>query len=176
MESTPPSDPNASNSAPDPDAASPSASGLRDRLEATFWERHANPWSAGTRILVYPVLMYAVYRRDRRLFLAALAFTAVNPVLFPRPARTDNYLSRIVLAEREWLDAERGTMGLDYPNVLNVLNIPVTAYAFVSAIRRRPVGTLLGTLGVMALKLWWVDAIVKETGVTGRGPDADSAE
>ncbi|POG54749.1 DUF6653 family protein [Haloferax marisrubri] len=170
MESPPTSDPGPN---PDPSAAA-SASGLRDRLEATFWERHANPWSVGTRILVYPVLMYAVYRRDRRLFLAALAFTAVNPVLFPRPARTDTYLSRIVLAEREWLDAERGTMGLDYPNVLNVLNVPVTLYAFVSAIRRRPVGTLLGTLGVMALKLWWVDAIVKETGVTGRGPDPDS--
>ncbi|RDZ64952.1 hypothetical protein C5B90_00880 [Haloferax sp. Atlit-12N] len=176
MESPPSSDPNASNSGPDPDAASPSASGLRDRLEATFWERHANPWSVGTRILVYPVLMYALYRRDRRLFLAAFAFTAVNPVLFPRPARTDNYLSRIVLAEREWLDAERGTMGLDYPNVLNLLNVPVTLYAVASAIRRRPVGTLLGTLGVMALKLWWVDAVVKETGVTGRGPDPDSAE
>ncbi|AKU07386.1 MULTISPECIES: DUF6653 family protein [Haloferax] len=172
MEPTPPTGPAASDSDPDSDAPS----GLRGRFEATFWERHANPWSAGTRILVYPVLMYAVYRRDRRLFLAAVAFTAINPVLFPRPARTDNYLSRIVLAEREWLDAERGTMGLDYPNVLNVLNVPVTLYAFVSAIRRRPVGTLLGTLGVMVLKLWWVDAVVRETGVTGRGPDPDSPE
>ncbi|ELZ85927.1 hypothetical protein C453_08928 [Haloferax elongans ATCC BAA-1513] len=148
---------------------------LRDRLEATFWERHANPWSAGTRILVYPVFMYAIYRRDAKLFAATLAFIAVNPVLFSRPERTDNYLSRIVLAEREWLDEGRGTMGLDYPNVLNVLNIPVTFYAFASAIRRKPVGTVLGTLGVMVLKLWWTDAIVKKTGVTGSGPgDADS--
>ncbi|REA05101.1 hypothetical protein DEQ92_02115 [Haloferax sp. Atlit-6N] len=167
MEPTPPTGPAAS----DLDSDSDAASGLRGRFEAAFWERHANPWSAGTRILVYPVLMYAVYRRNRRLFLAAVAFTAVNPVLFPRPARTDNYLSRIVLAEREWLDAERGTMGLDYPNVLNVLNVPVTLYAFVSAIQRNPVGTLLGTLGVMVLKLWWVDAVVRETGVTGHGPE-----
>ncbi|GGC58395.1 DUF6653 family protein [Haloferax sulfurifontis] len=173
MDSPPSTDPAGSATDSDPAATDASASGLRDRFEAAFWERHANPWSAGTRILVYPVLMYAVYRRDRRLFLAALAFTAVNPVLFPRPARTDNYLSRIVLAEREWLDDERGTVGLDYPNVLNLLNVPVTLYAFASAIRRRPVGTLLGTLGVMALKLWWVDAVVRETGVTGHGPDLD---
>ncbi|AFK19083.1 hypothetical protein E6P09_09890 [Haloferax mediterranei ATCC 33500] len=146
---------------------------LRSRLEATFWERHANPWSGGTRILVYPVLMYAIYKRNRRLFAATVAFIAVNPVLFPRPERTDNYLSRIVLAEREWLDEGNGTMSLDYPNVLNVLNIPVTVYAFASAIRRKPVGTVLGTLGVMVLKLWWTDAIVKETGVTGRGPDEE---
>ncbi|KTG08050.1 DUF6653 family protein [Haloferax profundi] len=149
---------------------STSDDGVRGRLEATFWERHANPWSAGTRILVYPVFMYAIYRRDAKLFAATLAFIAVNPVLFPRPKRTDNYLSKIVLAEREWLDAGNGTMGLDYPNILNVLNIPVTFYAFASAIRRKPVGTLLGTLGVMVLKLWWTDAIVKETGVTGERP------
>jgi len=34
----------------------------------------------------------------------------------------------------------------------------------------------IGTLCVMALKLWGVDAIVTGTGVTGRGPDPDSAE
>ena len=144
--------------------------GLRGRLEATFWERHANPWSAGTRILAYPVLMYAIYHRDPKLLAATSAFFALNPVLFPRPARTDNWLSKIVLAEREWIDAGNGTMGLDYPNVLNVLNVPVTAYAFASALRRKPLGTLLGTLGVMVLKLWWTDAIVKEAGVTGDGP------
>ncbi|WP_396612856.1 DUF6653 family protein [Haloferax sp. S1W] len=144
--------------------------GLRERLEATFWERHANPWSGGTRILAFPVLMYAIYRRDRRLLAATLAFITVNPVLFPRPKRTDNYLSRIVLAEREWLDEGKGTMSLDYPNILNVLNIPVSIYALVSAIRRKPVGTVLGTLGVLVLKLWWTDVIVKKTGVTGRAP------
>lgn len=141
--------------------------GVRDCLEATFWERHANPWSAGTRILVYPVFMYAIYRRDAKLVAATLAFIAVNPVLFPRPERTDNYLSRIVLAERQWLDEGNGTMGVDYPNVLNVLNVPVTFYALVSAIRQKPVGTLLGTLGVMVVKLWWTDAIIRKTGVTG---------
>lgn len=145
--------------------------GLRGRLEATFWERHANPWSAGTRILVYPVFMYAIYRRDAKLFAATLAFIAVNPVIFPRPVRTDNYLSRIVLAERQWLDEGNGTMGLDYPNVLNVVNVPVTFFAFASAIRRKPVATLVGTLGVMVVKLWWTDAIIRETGVTGEGPE-----
>ncbi|WP_416839501.1 DUF6653 family protein [Haloferax sp. DFSO52] len=155
---------------------STSDGGLRDSFEATFWERHANPWSAGTRILVYPVFMYAIYRRDTKLFAATLAFIAVNPVLFPRPARTDNYLSRIVLAEREWLDDGKGTMGLDYPNILNVLNIPVTFYAFASALRRKPVGTLLGTLGVMVIKLWWTDAIIKKTGVTGEGPSVTSPD
>ncbi|MDS0292989.1 DUF6653 family protein [Halogeometricum luteum] len=142
---------------------------LRDRLEETFWARHANPWSAGTRFLALPALMTAVYRRDRRLLLATLAFVAVNPVLFPPPERTDSYLSRIVLAEREWLREDGGTMGTDYPNVLNVLNAAATLYALVSALRRDRRGTVLGTLCAMAFKLWWVDAVVRETGVTGEG-------
>ena len=149
---------------------------VRDRLEDVFWARHANPWSAGTRFLALPALMTAVYRRDRRLLLATLAFTVVNPVLFPAPARTDSYLSRIVLAEREWLSEDRGTMGTDYPNVLNLLNAAATLYALVSALRRKPRRTAVGTFCAMGFKLWWVDAVVRETGVTGEGPGNESAE
>ncbi|QIB74056.1 hypothetical protein GL213_09535 [Halogeometricum borinquense] len=150
-----------------------SAETIRDRLEDTFWERHANPWSAGTRFLGFPALIVALYRRDRRLLAATLVFLAVNPVLFPRPARTDNRLSRYVLAEREWLNHGNETMSFDYPNVLNVLNVPMTLYAVGSALRRDPVGSVLGTLGVMGLKLWWVEAIVRRTGVTGEAPSEE---
>lgn len=111
--------------------------------------------------------MWAIYRRDRRLVLATTAYVAVNPVLFPPPRRTDSYLSRIVLAERAWLADGNGTVGTGYPNVLNLCNVPVSLYALASAVRRDPVGTVVGTLGVMALKLWWTDAVLRETGVTG---------
>lgn len=138
-----------------------------DRLPDVFWERHANPWSSGTRILSTPVLVYALYHRRWRLLAATLAFVVVNPVLFPRPARTDRWLSRIVLAEREWLAEGNGTVGLSYPNVLNLLNVPASLLTLYSALRRRPVATVLATATAMVLKLWWVDAIVRLTGVTG---------
>jgi hypothetical protein len=136
---------------------------LRDRLEATFWERHANPWSAGTRFLTMPALLYAIYTRDRRLFAATVAFVVFNPVLFPPPDKTDSWLSRIVLAEREWLGQGEGTMGLDYPNVLNLLNAPTTLLALWAAWRRKPVATVVAGAGAMALKIWWVDAIARRT-------------
>jgi hypothetical protein len=136
---------------------------LRDRLEATFWERHANPWSAGTRFLTMPALLYAIYTRDSRLFAATVAFVVVNPVLFPPPDETDSWLSRIVLAEREWLSQGKGTMGLDYPNVLNLLNAPATLLALWAAWRRKPVTTVVAGAGAMALKIWWVDAITRRT-------------
>ena len=156
-----------------PPRANAAAETIRARLEDTFWARHANPWSAGTRFLALPALMTAVYRRDRRLLLATLAFVLVNPVLFPAPERTDSYLSRIVLAEREWLAGGNGTLGTDYPNALNLLNAAATLYALVSALRRDRTGTALGTLGAMGFKLWWVDAVRRETGATGDGPSGE---
>jgi hypothetical protein len=136
---------------------------LRDRLKDTFWARHANPWSAGTRFLTMPTLLYAIYTRDRRLFAATVAFVVVNPILFPPPARTDSWLSRIVLAEREWLGQGEGTMGLDYPNVLNLLNAPATLLALWAAWRRKPIAMVVAGAVAMALKIWWVDAIARRT-------------
>jgi len=147
---------------------------VRRRLADAFWERHASPWSAGTRILASPVLVYALYRRNRRLLAATLAFLAVNPVLFPRPDRTDNWLSRGVLAEREWIGAGYRTVGPAYPDVLNLLSAPAWLLAFYAAIRRRPVATTLFTATAMALKLYWIDVIVRRTGVGGEaGPSSD---
>lgn len=139
----------------------------RERLADVFWERHSNPWSGWTRVATGPVLLYALYRRDWRLLGVAVAYTIVNPILFPRPDSTDAWMSRGVLAEREWLRAGNGTVGLDYPNVLNLLNLPVSLYAFYAAARKRPVGTVLGTLGLMGLKLWWIAEIVRRTEAQG---------
>ncbi|WP_254534937.1 DUF6653 family protein [Halomarina litorea] len=135
----------------------------RDRLADTFWERHSNPWSGWTRLATGPVLLYALYRRDWRLLAAAIGYTAVNPVLFPRPDSPDAWMSRGVLAEREWLRAGNGTVSFSYPNVLNLLNLPVSGYALWAAIRKRPLGTVLGTFGLMGLKLWWIAEIVRRT-------------
>ncbi|WP_372912124.1 DUF6653 family protein [Salinigranum sp.] len=141
----------------------PDSPSLRSRLQTRFWERHANPWSAGSRFLTMPALLYAVYTRDGRLLLATLGFAVVNPVAFPPPERTNSWLSRVVLAEREWLGEGRGTMGLDYPNVLNLLNVPATLLALWAAWRQRPVATVGVCLVAMTLKVWWVDAIARRT-------------
>ncbi|WP_224336808.1 DUF6653 family protein [Haloprofundus halobius] len=141
---------------------------LRARLQDKFWRRHSNPWSAGTRFTITPVLMYAIYHRKWRLLAAAVAFTIVNPVLFSEPERTDNWLSEVVLAEETWLDEGNGTMDFSYPNVLNVVNAVSGILALVSAIRRKPVGTVVGTAGILVFKTWWVEAIRRRTGVSER--------
>ena len=139
--------------------------GLRARLEDAFWTRHANPWSGGTRYALSPALFYALYRRNWRLLALVVGFAVVNPVLFPPPRDTDNWLSHAVLAERAWLDAGNGTVGTDFPNVLNLLNVPVTLYTLCAAVRRRPAGTAAGVAATMALKTLWVEAVIRRTGV-----------
>ncbi|GAA0514416.1 hypothetical protein SAMN04488066_103133 [Halorubrum aquaticum] len=128
----------------------------------TVWRRHANPKSGWSRVLVTPVLLYAVYRRDGRIAALALAFTVVNPVLFSPPATDDAWMTRVVLAERWWIDErEEAVLSRSYPAVLNLINLPVFAYAFLSAYRKRPVRATLAGLASILLKLRFVDELVR---------------
>jgi hypothetical protein len=69
-------------------------------------------------------------------------------------------------------------MGLSYPNVLNLLNVPATLLALLSAARRRPVATVVWVAVAMGLKVWWVDAVARRTvsGRTGAWPPEDGGE
>lgn len=137
------------------------ASALED-LEEVFWSRHANPKSGWTRVPTGPLLIYAIYRRDWRLFLAGMVWAAINPLLFGPPETDDAWMTRGVLAERWWVRDERnGTIGLSYPNVCNTISGLAFLYAFVAAWRRRPAGTALATVVASGLKLWWIGVLVR---------------
>ena len=136
-----------------------------DPLESipdTLWKRHANPKSGWSRVLVTPLLLYAVYRRDGRLAALALAFTVVNTVLFSPPEDHDAWMTRVVLAERWWVD-ERGepVLSRSYPAVLNLFTLPVFAYAFLAAYRKRPVRAAIAGLASILLKLGFVAELVE---------------
>jgi hypothetical protein len=138
------------------------ASTLPDDLEARFWRRHSNPKSGWSRTVLLPALLFAAYHRKWRLAGAALLFGLLNPVLFPPPDDDDAWMTRAVLAERWWTrDASEGVFDRSYPNALNIVNVPVTAYAFVAAYRRRPARAGVAGAVAMALKFWYVGALVR---------------
>jgi hypothetical protein len=135
---------------------------LRSRLESTFWDRHSNPKSGWSRLALGPLLVLALYRRDRRLLAVALVAAVVNPVLFPAPPEeTDDWMTRAVRAEQWWLNEGNGALGLGWPNVLNALNVPAFGYAVYAAVRRKPTGAAVGTAASMALKLGWIELIAR---------------
>jgi hypothetical protein len=143
-------------------------------LSETFWRRHSNPKSGWSRTATTPALLYAVYRRDPRLVVAVVAFAVVNPLLFSPPDTEEAWMTRVVLAERWWTGEEgRGVLGLSYPELLNLLNVPAMGYALVAAYRRRPVRAALAGAASMALKFWYVGALVRRYDARESGPGTD---
>lgn len=136
---------------------------LRARVEDAFWERHANPKSGWSRTLLGPMLLLALYRRDWRLLVLAVAFTVVNPVLFGRPdPDAESWMKRAVEAERWWLAEGNTTMDLGWPNVLNVANVPTFFYALLAAYRRQPIRATVALAASMGLKFGWIEVIARE--------------
>ncbi|WP_336344505.1 DUF6653 family protein [Halalkalicoccus ordinarius] len=134
---------------------SPMPTGFAD----TFWRRHSNPKSGWSRALTLPAVLYAVYHRNWQFLAAAVVFVVLNPLLFPPPETEDAWMTRVVLAERWWTgEMGRGVLNLSYPKVLNV---PTSAYALLSAYRRRPIRTVLAGGASMALKFWFVGTLVR---------------
>lgn len=143
---------------------------LRRRLAEVdaLWERHANPASGWSRLLATPLLLIAVYARDRRLVALALAWTAVNPVAFPPVERgTDPaWMTRVVDAERAWL---RGEVTPGAYGRLDAASGPVFAYALYAAVRRRPLRAAVAGLVSMGLKLAFVAGLVRRHRSGGGG-------
>ena len=140
-------------------------------FEERFWKRHSNPKSGWSRTILMPALLFAVYHREWRLAGAALLFTVVNPVLFSPPENDDAWMTRVVLAERWWTrEKQAGVFDRTHPNGLNLLNVPVSVYAFVAAYRRRPVHAGVAGVLSMGLKFWYVGALVR------RYDDADQQD
>ncbi|MFB6152098.1 MAG: DUF6653 family protein [Haloarculaceae archaeon] len=149
-----------------------------ERLAQFLWERHANPWSGWTRVFAFPVLVYAVYARRRRLFVAAAVAIAVNPVVLPQPDDAKAWTSDVVQAERHW--AEHGKHGT-LLRAFDVANLAVTAGALYAAYRRKPRSTAVLTALSVSLKFAFVSALVRhyesEVGeTTGKESDGDDGE
>ncbi|MDJ1431456.1 DUF6653 family protein [Halostagnicola sp. A-GB9-2] len=136
---------------------------LRDWLEDTFWERHANSKSGWSRVLIGPLFLVAVYRRDWRLFVVAVLAAVINPVAFARPdPEEDSWMTRAVRAERWWLDQGNRTVGLGWPNVLTALAVPASGYALYAAYTRQPVRATVSFALAMGCKFGWIEAISRK--------------
>jgi hypothetical protein len=135
---------------------------LPDRV----WARHANPKSGWSRVALLPLFALGLYRRDLRLLAAAVGWTVLNPVVFPPPADAESWMTRGVLAERAWLAEGNPTVGLGWPNVLNLASGAGSAYLVWAALRRRPFHTALATVVVAGAKLRWIAEIIELTGTT----------
>jgi hypothetical protein len=127
-----------------------------------FWARHANPWSVRTRFLIGPLLFVALYGRRWWLLAATLVFTAVNPVLFPAPERTDSWESQAVLAEQWWFGEGHRTFETTYPGLINYVSAPAFVLSLVAAFARKPALAGASMALSMGLKVVFVNELVRQ--------------
>ena len=135
-------------------------------MDEATWQRHANPWSAWTRVPILPLLALAVYARTwigwwcLVPIALLLAWTWWNPRAFPPPARLDTWAARGVMGERIWLARRKHPIPADHARAAHVL----------SAVSLAGLGPLLYGLAVLDPwpsvggcavavlgKLWFVD-------------------
>lgn len=123
------------------------------------WARHANPGSVWTLLVSYPLLIAGLYRRDRALVCAVLAFVAANPLLFDPPDDDDAWATRVVLGERLWL--AEGVRSSPDVAALMALGAPLNLFTLRAAAARRPVRTVVGTVASLGLSLLCFHRLVR---------------
>ncbi|WP_227131191.1 DUF6653 family protein [Halorubellus salinus] len=134
------------------------------RVERYLWSRHEHPGSVWSLLLAYPLFVLAVYRRDRRLLAAVLAFVGAQPLLFDAPDDDAAWATRVVRGERDWLDA-----GLaDSPGDLALLAVgaPLNLLVLRAAVRRQPLRTAVGVACSVALSLAFFERMANRYGRT----------
>lgn len=115
-------------------------------------------------VVAYPFLVLAIYRRSGPLLVGTLAFVAANPLLVSPPADDGAWATRVVLGERLWLgEGVWPTRDLAYA----VLAAPIYLFTLGSAVRRRPIRTLLGTAASMVAMFGFFDRMARRY---DRGP------
>ena len=89
-----------------------------------MWARHSNPKSGWSRLASWPLFVMAVYFRKRWLIVLTILFGIINPVLFSEPENAeDDWMYRVVQAEKRWLDDGNRLLGLRYPQNLNSIGL-----------------------------------------------------
>jgi hypothetical protein len=103
-----------------------------------------------------PVLAAGLYLHSFWILVAVIIWTVVNPLVFPKPERVDNWMSRGVLGEQLYFAAGK-KLRRDLPTLLNLLNIPVFIGFLYLGYRQELVPMVLAGLLTMTIKFWFID-------------------
>ncbi len=139
------------------------------RLNDAGWERHANPLSGWTRVLILPALLLALFSRvwigwwSLVPTAGLLLWTWLNPRLFPPPRHFEHWMSRGVLGER--LYVHRGELPIPRSHLraaallmaFSAAGAPFYLWGLVT-LSLWP--AVFGMALIMAGKLWFIDRMV----------------
>ena len=138
-------------------------------MSPDVWDRHVNPWSGWTRITLLPLLCLARWSVEWigwwALGLVALVIIWgwLNPRVFPKPERTDNWMSQGVIGERIWLERSSDPALAHHVAVVKWLTRLSGAGAIVMIVGLALLNLPLavgGMVTAMIGKLWLLDRMV----------------
>lgn len=138
-------------------------------MDDAAWQRHANPWSALTRAIGFPLLVLAIWSRtwigwwSLVPILLTLAWIWLNPRAFPPPETTDNWASKGTFGERVWLNRKTVPIPAHHArmaHLLSGLGVLAAVPFLYGLIMLEPWPTWLGLALVMLAKIWFVDRMV----------------
>lgn len=138
-------------------------------LNEDTWMNHANPLSGYTRFFILMLLVMAIWSRRWLGILClipvsiALVWNFVNPLIFPKPKCTKNWISKGVFGERVWIKRDKYTIPqkhTKFPTMLGVfsaLSLPFLIYGLYHFdIWVTTAGVMIMALG----KAWFIDRMV----------------
>lgn len=128
-------------------------------LKEKTWVRHANPWSGWTRVLLMPMIAFGLYFHSYWILGATIVWGIVNPLIFPKPKQTDNWMSEGVLGEELYFK-EGKKLRKDLPTLLNLINIPVFFSFLFFSWQQEVWAMVFSGLLVMVVKFWFIDRMV----------------
>lgn len=125
-------------------------------LTEKTWSKHANPRSGWTRVLAMPALAVGLYFHSFWMLAATIIWVIINPLIFPKPTNTNNWMSKGVLGEQMYFKSGK-KLRKDLPSLLNVLNIFVFVGFLYFGWQQELVAMILSGLLTMVIKFWFID-------------------
>jgi len=139
------------------------------KLDEETWMRHANPWSGWTRFSVLPILIIAFWSRVWLGWWSLIPITIsflwgyVNPRIFSKPKSTNNWISKVVLGERVWLNRDKIPVTEHHrllPNILSIIVGVGVIFIIWGVYKLEICPVLLGYILANLGKLWFMDRMV----------------
>ena len=122
------------------------------------WARHSNPLSGWSRVVGFFVMMYAIYIHNWWLLGGVVVFIAVNPLIFPKPKKQTQWMSRAVLGEQIYTKGK--VLRWDFPTLLNLGNGIFFILGVWGAWYQYWEIAVFGTILSSVFKLWFLDRMV----------------
>ncbi|HEY2503832.1 MAG TPA: DUF6653 family protein [Mycobacterium sp.] len=127
------------------------------RARRALFARHCNPWSAWTRWASTPLTLLPAWTRRWSHAVLLVAWLAVNPFIFGKPAHEGAWSTRAMLGEELWISRRPR----DTAMLVSALTSAASLSAVISARRHRPAPAAIATVAQMALTLVYWEQMVR---------------